>query len=303
MSCYHPINGSNNFDKVWYSYERKPLYTSHVLSLSIRPPVSLVSGTTIENGGDGTIDNPYVIIKTRYKEVTMPSWSIHLAVAKKVNEKLNIDKDIFYIGNLIADIDYDNKVSRRYTHYDEHNKCKSCPIENVPDINKFLKDYKDKLKDSLILGYYVHILTDYFYNNYIFSNCWILNKDKEFVGIKLKNNKVLNTLDKNKKIRKKIKHYDLDLYGKYLFNNSFVELPKYNEEIKKSLILLKDNFFSNENVLKRIDYLNDKFYDFNKYTLFNKIFGLKYKLFYKEELDRMFEECIEFILCNIKKIV
>ena len=35
----------------------------------------------------------------------MPSWSIHLAIAKKVNSKLNLNKDLFYYGNLIPDVD------------------------------------------------------------------------------------------------------------------------------------------------------------------------------------------------------
>ena len=34
----------------------------------------------------------------------MPSWSVHLAVSKEVNKKLNLNKDLFYYGNFIADV-------------------------------------------------------------------------------------------------------------------------------------------------------------------------------------------------------
>ena len=35
----------------------------------------------------------------------MPSWSIHLMVAKKVNKKLKLNQGLFYYGNLIPDVD------------------------------------------------------------------------------------------------------------------------------------------------------------------------------------------------------
>ena len=34
----------------------------------------------------------------------MPSWSIHLAVAKKVNENLKLNDELFFYGNLIPDV-------------------------------------------------------------------------------------------------------------------------------------------------------------------------------------------------------
>ena len=37
---------------------------------------------------------------------------------------LKLDKDLFYFGNLIADIDYGNKLTRKDTHYNKNYKCK-----------------------------------------------------------------------------------------------------------------------------------------------------------------------------------
>ena len=42
----------------------------------------------------------------------MPSWSVHLAVAKEVNKKLNLNKDLFYYGNLIPDVDKGTIINR-----------------------------------------------------------------------------------------------------------------------------------------------------------------------------------------------
>ena len=230
----------------------------------------------------------------------MPSWSVHLSVAKKVNEKLKLDKDLFYLGNLIADIDYGNKLTRKQSHFYYNNYCKKCPKEFLPNPELFLKEYKNKLNDPLVLGYYSHILTDYFYNDYVYSNCYILDKNNDIVGVKLKNNKVkkINPIDNN--VRKKYKQHDLILYGKYLFNSNQVELPKYPSNIDNSLKLLQDNFYTEDDVKKRIEYLHTEFYKFNKISLKEKIFG--YKLFYKDELDKVYNNCIQFILEKIKNI-
>ena len=47
----------------------------------------------------------------------MPSWSVHLAVAKEVNKKLNLNKDLFYYGNLIPDVDKGTIINRYTAHF------------------------------------------------------------------------------------------------------------------------------------------------------------------------------------------
>lgn len=205
----------------------------------------------------------------------MPSWNIHLAVAKKVNEKFNFDKDTFYIGNLIADVNFNPKLERRITHFNSQ-ICKDCPQELLPNLAEFLNTYKKNIKTStLLLGYYSHLLTDYFYNNYIFSNCWIQDENKKIIGIKLNNDKKLYNNDI--KVLKYYKHEDLELYGRYLYKNNYVELPKtFNDE--KDLKLLKDNFFTQNDTFNRLNYLNTKFIKESKYKFKEKLFGIHYKM-------------------------
>ena len=52
-------------------------------------------------------------------------------------------------------------------------------------------------------------------------------------------------------------------------------------------------------VNKRINYLNNEFYKFNKISFKERIIG--YKLFTKEELDKVFNECCNYILNEVKK--
>ena len=149
------------------------------------------------------------------------------------------------------------------------------------------------------MGYYTHLLTDYYYNNYVFSNCWVQENNK-VVGIRLKNGKVIKTDSVDRTLRKDLKHYDFDLYGKYLYKNNCVELPNIDYDITDSLSLLKKNFFDMEMVKKRIYYLNNEFYKFNKISLKERIVG--YKLFTKEELDKIFLDSCSFILKSIDNI-
>ena len=233
----------------------------------------------------------------------MPSWNIHLAVAKKVNKKYNLDKNSFYLGNLIADINFNPKLKRRITHYNT-SICKNCPKELLPNLNEFLKDYKDNIKtSSLLLGYYSHLLTDYFYNNYIFSNCWVQNEKNEIIGVRLINGRIIKNESEDKKILKKYKHDDLELYGKYLFNNNYIDIPKTFNYKNNDLSLLKNKFFKSDDARTRINYLNTEFISSSKYTLKEKIFGLKYKILTKEKLDELFNECINFMIENIDKIL
>ncbi|MBQ7140121.1 MAG: zinc dependent phospholipase C family protein [Bacilli bacterium] len=222
----------------------------------------------------------------------MPSWNIHLAIAKEINKKLKLDKNSFYFGNLVPDVDYDMYIKRKDIHY-YNVKCSSCPKEILPDLNLFLKDYKKHLSNPIIMGMYIHLLTDYYYNNEIFSKYWVQDINNNILGAKLLNGKITND-------KKKYKHYDLELYGKYLFNNKKIEMPKMNKNLLNNMKDVKNNCYSKESIEKRIKYLNKDYINKNKYKLFEKLFGLKYKMISKQELDIMYKNCIEYILINIK---
>lgn len=231
----------------------------------------------------------------------MPSWNIHLAVAKQVNKKLKLNKNSFYLGNTIPDVDYGMKSIRKETHFYK-TKCKKCPTEKLPDINLFLTEYKTKLNNPLIMGYYVHLLTDYFYNDKIFSKYWVQDEKHNIIGIKLLNGKIKNFNPENTEIRKTYKHHDLYLYGKYLFNKKLVDLPKKDNILYKDAKLLKNTLYEKEDLDRRLDYLYSDYQKMCKYTIKEKIFGLHYKMIDKKELDNLFNECIKYILDEIKKI-
>ncbi len=227
----------------------------------------------------------------------MPSWPIHLKIAKEVNKKLNLDNDLFYYGNLIPDVDNNTKINRFVAHYYGNLKFPNCN-ENMIDIKSFIKDYKDKMNNPLILGYYCHLLTDNYYNDYICTNILIKNENKDAIGIKLNNGKIIDIdIEDKNRIKRKYKHDDLELYGKYLFNNEDLYIPKKIDKIIENIDILKDKFLTEQNVRDRIKFLNNDFYKYNK--LDTKSF--EYKLFTKEQLDNLILNCEKFILDEMEK--
>ena len=228
----------------------------------------------------------------------MPSWNIHLAIAKQVNKKLKLDKDAFYLGNLLPDVDYGMKKTRHETHY-YGIKCPNCPKEYLPNYKEFIKDNNKKLNNPLILGELVHILTDYYYNKIIYQNYWLQDKDNNIIGINLLKGKPLYIKPGDTNILKEYKHRDLELYGKYLFNKKMVTMPS-NKILSK---YIKDTIYSIEDINNRCNYLNTTYKKKNNYTILEKVFGLNYKMISKSDLDIMFNDCIKFIEEEIKEYV
>ena len=208
----------------------------------------------------------------------MPCWSIHLGVSYEVNKNFNYDKDLIYFGSLLPDF-----LDRDYSHYYENNSI---------NFDKFLNDYKNDLKNPLIIGYYIHLLTDCFYNNYVSLNSFISDKDGKLIGIKLYDGNII--YNENKKELRAFKQNDFKNYGSYLVSNNLLELPFDADKIFKNTNELNINI-SKDEIKKRINYFkSDDFLNYNSYN--------GYKLFSKEIYDKIYNDCINFIINEINNI-
>lgn len=229
----------------------------------------------------------------------MPSWKIHLKVASNIKEKLNIyeEKDKFMIGNVLPDMyvghvikNLSKNIDYEVTHY----RTKS--IINggqffLPDYEMFKNIHIENLSDSLILGYLVHLMTDYFFNKYTFTNCCMLDSKGEVCGIKTKKDEFLNC---NRKTMTKMKQEDFASYAE------MINLEKcnfsYTSDIFDSLEKLQTFKVEKEDMLKVLNYLNALTYTQDTNVSKPLI------LFSKDKLDSMIEECSEFILNYLNRI-
>ena len=126
----------------------------------------------------------------------MPSWAIHLLTAKRLSNKIDVDKNIFLIGNLLTDLlngyvikEVSSHVLHSETHFDTMTVFDGKKAKR-PDLVGFKKKYgKYFLNNPLILGYYTHLATDYFWNSKTYDEYGIFNEEGKRIGVKLNNGK------------------------------------------------------------------------------------------------------------------
>ncbi len=213
----------------------------------------------------------------------MPSWGIHLALANKLNKKLKLDNN-FIIGNVLPDATngisvkgISNVVAHFKTHYNFEGP-------NNPPINRidaFLEDYGDKLDNPLILGSFVHLLTDNYYNRYFRENHTIC-MDGE-------NRAKLNDGSIDKEVVPwKLKQEEFRKYASFLasINNIGKEVHLLDDTLKLSedlkVKLNKQDFIL---ILNRINSIIE---DKNCETQ-------NYRLFTQNELTQLFNECLDYL--------
>ena len=217
----------------------------------------------------------------------MPTHKIHLAIAKKISDKLKIDTDSVMLGSVLPDIC--NEKDHQLGHFQKGEK----DLEGLANPDKFVKKYKDKLNNPIMIGYLIHILTDRFYNEYIFKNFYIYDENDNGIGIYLKGKKKL--LDGN--TRKHLKHRELYIYDKWLMNHNYI--CKFdNFDCINNVIDIDEASFNRDKLKQYILSSNN---DIDKINIFSKLCFYNYKITNQKELDKIFNECIEYILKYINK--
>ena len=208
----------------------------------------------------------------------MPCWSIHLGVCTEVNKKFNLDKDLVLFGSILPDL-----LDRRYSHYYDG---------YLPNIESFINKYKDNINNPIIIGYYIHLLTDYYYNEYIYSNCFVY-KDKELIGVKLLNGDLISSNDF--KYCRRVKQDDFKNYGNYLINSDLIEYPINYNKIYDSIKELDFNI-DLDNIKDKVNYFkSDKYFEYN---IFNG-----YKLLDKTNYDKLYNDTINKIISKLYDII
>ncbi len=84
----------------------------------------------------------------------MASSIIHIAVANEINKVINRDRKKLLIGSIAPDISKHLGRKKIESHFQDQD-------DDIPNLNKFLNKYNNYLNDDFVLGYYIHIYTDY----------------------------------------------------------------------------------------------------------------------------------------------
>ena len=140
----------------------------------------------------------------------MASALIHLAIAKELENKLDIEnKKDYYLGSIAPDIAKQIGEERNTSHFSKNMK------DDIPNIDIFVKRYPTFKYNSFNLGYFIHLYADKIWQESV------INKITNENSVRLLDGTTLNTTreeitnliysdytDLNRKI---IEEYNLDL--------------------------------------------------------------------------------------------
>lgn len=159
----------------------------------------------------------------------MASALIHMAVAKRVNERLNRNEKHLLLGTIAPDIGKDLNISREISHFTEDAKV-------TPNLDLFYNKYKNDLTDDYELGYFIHLIVDVlwfeeFLKNYRNEDNFVL-KNGETIYITEEEYCKLLYNDYTNLNSQLLDYYDMDLslfYNEYEFPKNKIEEIPYSE--------------------------------------------------------------------------
>lgn len=163
----------------------------------------------------------------------MASALIHMIVAKKVNEKLNLDVRSYLLGSIAPDIAKMVGSERMISHFTGDSDI------STPNIKEFLKKYRSEMDKPFEVGYLVHLLTDVLWFDEFLPNFLIETQntiiDKEGNKVKFTNEEIKELIynDYTNLNEQLLDYYNFDLS---LFYEPF-DLPESHIEELPSIYL------------------------------------------------------------------
>lgn len=229
----------------------------------------------------------------------MPAWGMHLLIAKKVSEKINIkDYNSFLIGNIVPDINngyvipnVSKIITHKDTHYYTEEKYKNTNKVMYYNVKKFVNDNKENINNPIVIGYITHLLTDLYWNDLTYEKHGLRNEENELIGIKLNNGEKLITDGEG---RRRTKTDDFRIFTNYIYINNLIDIPKYQEELYDMTKVINTIDITNQDIKQSIQYINN---------VKNSASTLKqeYKIFTQEEMLENVEICAEEIAKYLKE--
>ncbi len=110
----------------------------------------------------------------------MSSTLIHMAVANEINKVLKRNNDILLIGSIAPDISKQIGETKVKSHFLDSDG------NDIPNIERFIYKYRDKMYDDFVLGYFIHLYTDYLWFKYFIPEIYDKNMITKLDGTQVK---------------------------------------------------------------------------------------------------------------------
>ena len=207
----------------------------------------------------------------------MASSVIHMTIAHKINEELKKDKYKILIGSIAPDISKLIGRTKEESHFLDDVK------NDIPNMERFLKKYQKYLDDDFVLGYYIHLYTDYLWFKYFIPEI----KENDFI----------------KKLDQTVVKVTPKTISKYIYN----DYTNLNEQLIDKYNLELDIFYNKippiANIIKEIpmDKLNI-IVDKAGVIISNSRINKEY-VFNLENIDKFIVTSTQLILAKINEMI
>ena len=207
----------------------------------------------------------------------MASAVIHMAVANEINKKLKRDNNKILIGSIAPDISKHLGQTKLESHFLDNLD------DDIPNIDRFLSKYKEKLNDDFVMGYFIHLYTDYFWIKYFVSKFYNKNYITKLDGTKVKcNGRMLN----------------IYMYNDYT-NLNVRLLDEYNMNLD---IFYNDIPINIENIIEEIPMEKIKLIVEKVSVIIENTKVKKDYLFDIDDIKKFIGMCVDLILAKLKEI-
>ncbi len=184
----------------------------------------------------------------------MASAMIHIAVASEINKSIHRNRNKLLIGSIAPDLAKIMGEPKERSHFILKQ------YTNIPETDLFLKKYKYHLNDDFVLGYYIHLYTDYLWYKYFISEIYSYNLIHKLDGSVIRCSQGLMQKyiysDSTNLNTKLLDEYDLDLK---IFYNDLPQFDDIIEEIRmdRLQLLIDKTSLIIENARARKEYVFD----------------------------------------------
>ena len=205
----------------------------------------------------------------------MASSMIHIAVANEINKVIRRNSKNLLIGSIAPDIAKHIGMSKVKSHFEDENN-------DLPNMDKFLFKYKNNLNDDFVLGYYIHLYTDYLWFKYF---------EPEFYK-----NGVIYKLDGS------IKEVPFEKKRDYFYNDYTNLNVKLIDEYNLDLSIFYEDVPKFKNIIKEIPMDKIDIIINQAGIIIENSKESKSYVFDMNIINRFIKKSVEYILSNLKDI-
>lgn len=228
----------------------------------------------------------------------MPTQVTHIAIAKKVVDKMKLkDGNLVILGAAIVDWSNNyNKDCHIKTHFQYQNAYQE-NLLSLPYPELFIEKYHNHMEEPIYKGYLIHLLTDYYFNKYIYDNYYLYDDNGNVAAIKYGVNKIKSITPEKATDMKHDDFYELDNYLKIKNYVGILQADGNYEKCKE----IEEVTVSEEEYNKDAKIYNDSLKFFKDRGISNTFYNPKLKMFNKYTILKEFNNCVDYIINYMNK--